>query len=550
MIGDIIAEHGTLFLGTRLKRLTDRMQADAVHVLEQSGWPVQPAHGPLLAALEKHGTLTVSQCVEALGISQPGVTRSVGALVELGFIAVSRPAEDARQKVLSLTPAGATLVARLRHEFWPQVRRAADELCAGLEGALLDQVAGLEAKLADRSLAKRIFAQLDVAPDRPIGMSDLILREFDDGLVDDFAALNAEWIEAMFTLEANDLAILHDPRGKIVEHGGIILFAEAPDLGIVGTGALMKIEEGVFELTKMAVTPRARGRGAGEFLLRALLERAQAMEIDDLYLLTHPDCAAAIKLYEKVGFVHDPALLRTRGGRYVRATVAMRWPTQAPNAVIDPIVRPARGAADMAAVAGLFTRYAEELGVDLTVQNFAAEVAGLPGAYAAPAGELFLAVGPAGNPVGCLGLRPFRAGQVCELKRLFVDPSARGSGLGRRLIEAACERAKAIGYATMVLDTLPTLGAALALYADLGFERTAPYWNNPVPDVVYFGKDIADMVFPAAELVARISRDMPLVPGDIISCGTSVGVGSMKGPTNEVEVEIDGIGTLRNRYVG
>ena len=61
---------------------------------------------------------------------------------------------------------------------------------------------------------------------------------------------------------------------------------------------------------------------------------------------------------------------------------------------------------------------------------------------------------------------------------------------------------------------------------------------------------IADMVFPAAELVARISRDMPLVPGDIISCGTSVGVGSMKGPTNEVEVEIDGIGLLRNRYVG
>ena len=61
---------------------------------------------------------------------------------------------------------------------------------------------------------------------------------------------------------------------------------------------------------------------------------------------------------------------------------------------------------------------------------------------------------------------------------------------------------------------------------------------------------IADMVFPAAELVARISRDMPLVPGDIISCGTSVGVGSMKGPVNEVSVEIDGIGALRNRFEG
>lgn len=151
----------------------------------------------------------------------------------------------------------------------------------------------------------------------------LAVRDFDDTLAPAFKAVNAEWIEAMFTLEANDRAILDDPRGSIIDRGGVILFVEAPGLGVIGTCALMNAGGGVFELTKMGVLESARGLKAGEFLLAATLARAAAMEIETLYLLTNARCAAAIHLYGKLGFRHDAEIMATYGSRYERCDVAM-----------------------------------------------------------------------------------------------------------------------------------------------------------------------------------------------------------------------------------
>jgi GNAT superfamily N-acetyltransferase len=141
-----------------------------------------------------------------------------------------------------------------------------------------------------------------------------------------FRDINAEWIEAMFSLEENDRRILSDPRGQILDRGGLILFVEAEGLGTVGTCALMRTDDGCFELTKMAVSQRARGRKAGEHLLRAVLARAEAMRIETLYLLTNTKCEAAVHLYEKVGFRHDAGIMERFGRRYARCNVAMRYP--------------------------------------------------------------------------------------------------------------------------------------------------------------------------------------------------------------------------------
>ena len=129
----------------------------------------------------------------------------------------------------------------------------------------------------------------------------------------------------MFVLEEVDRKILQNPKSTILDPGGFILFAEAKDLGPIGTCALMKIEDGVFELTKMGVLERARGRKAGELLLSAALERAKSMEIDTLFLLTNAKCVAAIKLYEKLGFEHDAEIMKRYGGEYARCNVAMRY---------------------------------------------------------------------------------------------------------------------------------------------------------------------------------------------------------------------------------
>ncbi len=160
--------------------------------------------------------------------------------------------------------------------------------------------------------------------------ADLRIIDFGDDLAAAFRDINAEWIEAMFTLEANDRAILDDPRGTIVERGGIVRFVAAEGLGIVGTCALIRTGERVFELTKMGVRAAARGRGAGEFLLAHVVAEARAMaaggSLDRLYLLTNHRCAAAIHLYEKAGFVHDARVMADFGARYRRADVAMSLP--------------------------------------------------------------------------------------------------------------------------------------------------------------------------------------------------------------------------------
>jgi ribosomal protein S18 acetylase RimI-like enzyme len=131
----------------------------------------------------------------------------------------------------------------------------------------------------------------------------------------------------------------------------------------------------------------------------------------------------------------------------------------------------------------LFREYADSLGVDLSFQRFEQELATLPGDYGPPVGCLLLAV-RADEPVGCVALRPLGA-RDCELKRLYVRAGGRGLGLGRRLTEAAIEAGRELGYQRMLLDTLPTMEAALELYRALGFEEIEPYRHNPVPGTTF-----------------------------------------------------------------
>jgi putative acetyltransferase len=153
-------------------------------------------------------------------------------------------------------------------------------------------------------------------------------------------------------------------------------------------------------------------------------------------------------------------------------------------------IRPADSPADIATVRTLFREYADSLGIDLCFQDFETELATLPGAYAPPAGALLLAE-LEGRTVGCVALRPLETPRVAELKRLYVRPGARGSGVGAALTETALRLARKAGYACIRLDTLPTMASAQALYRRLGFHEVAPYRLNPIPGALYMECDLA-----------------------------------------------------------
>ena len=152
------------------------------------------------------------------------------------------------------------------------------------------------------------------------------------------------------------------------------------------------------------------------------------------------------------------------------------------------LIRQAASAADIETARALFLEYAAWLEIDLCFQGFAAELAGLPGAYAPPRGRLLLAEA-GGATAGCVALRPLAAdasGATGELKRMWVRPGFRGVHAGRALVEAALAAARASGYLRIKLDTIPAkMPAAVALYRRLGFTECAPYYESLIPDALY-----------------------------------------------------------------
>ncbi|MCB8836546.1 MarR family winged helix-turn-helix transcriptional regulator [Aurantimonas sp. VKM B-3413] len=155
MTEDVVRALGYLCLGTRLKRLGERFQSETDAIISAHGLSVSASQYPCLASLDRLGPLTVGELAQALGVSQPGATRSINLLTRQGLVEAAPAEGDQRRKIVRLTAEGRRVVEIGKGELWTQVAAAVAEICEGLDGPLLSQLAAIEDALAEAPLSRR-----------------------------------------------------------------------------------------------------------------------------------------------------------------------------------------------------------------------------------------------------------------------------------------------------------------------------------------------------------------------------------------------------------
>jgi DNA-binding MarR family transcriptional regulator len=155
MIEDVVRQLGHLTLGTRLKRIGERLQSQTQRILDAHEVPIQAAQFPFLAAVDRLGPLTVGELAGAVGMTQPGATRALAQLAEEGFVEITSASDDQRRKRVTLTRQGKRLVEVGKRDVWPVIEMAVKDACRKLSGSLLEQLAALEDGIGEQPLDRR-----------------------------------------------------------------------------------------------------------------------------------------------------------------------------------------------------------------------------------------------------------------------------------------------------------------------------------------------------------------------------------------------------------
>ncbi|MBL4633703.1 MAG: bifunctional helix-turn-helix transcriptional regulator/GNAT family N-acetyltransferase [Kofleriaceae bacterium] len=290
---DFVRELGVLALGSRLRRLSDRIMASGQQVYRMTEIDFEPRWFPVYRLLADHGAQTVGDCARQLGLTHAAVSQTAAAMSKRGITTSREDSEDARRRLLELTDKGRSLLPLLS-DIWSDIEASIRDVVEYGGVDILAALEGIEQALTVQSLSER------ASEHRAARLMDAVeIIDFEPALGEHFRDLNVEWLEKYFEVEPVDREVLWNPE-RIIEDGGVILFARINET-IVGTCAILKQKEG-WELSKMAVTARYQGRKIGKALMLATLERARSMGIETLFLITNSTLTPAISMYRKMGF--------------------------------------------------------------------------------------------------------------------------------------------------------------------------------------------------------------------------------------------------------
>ena len=253
----------------------------------------EPRWFPLFRLLADRGAMTIGEAATTLKLTNAAVSQVVRQITKAGLVTAEKDEYDERKKILALSPAGKALLPRLR-PLWGDIERAARELTdfAGLD--ILAAIDGVEQALDREGLFERT-RRIGRARD----LEEVAIVDYEPELAPHFRRLNVEWLEKDFSIEPIDEALFARPQA-IINKGGVILFARLGN-EIVGTCALIHHGEG-YELAKMGVTEKHRGKHIGKKLLVAILDRARTLDAKSVFLITNSGLVPAVMLYRSMGF--------------------------------------------------------------------------------------------------------------------------------------------------------------------------------------------------------------------------------------------------------
>jgi ribosomal protein S18 acetylase RimI-like enzyme/predicted transcriptional regulator len=294
---DYMQELGSLALGSRMKRLSERLAQEVARIYDARDIDFAPRWFPIFRYIAETGSASITDIAKAVGVTHPAVNQLANELLENNLLTASVDSIDKRKRILSLSTKGKRLYTELK-DVWNSIHASLSDLLEETDNSLPNALLAFEKALDQRDLLER-FENLD----EMIKSSEVETVLFAPELATHFCRLNRAWIEKYFSVEESDEKLFSNP-GKIVADGGEILFAK---LGtkFVGTCALVKTGPDVFELAKMAVDEAYQGKKIGRKLLERAIEVARQRGAKAITLETNSKLKAAIRLYESFGFKND-----------------------------------------------------------------------------------------------------------------------------------------------------------------------------------------------------------------------------------------------------
>jgi DNA-binding MarR family transcriptional regulator len=292
---DFYTRTGKMALGSRLRRLSEQMTEQAAGIYDLYQVPLQPKWFPVFYSLSPTGEKSITDIAREIGHTHPSVSQIVRELAVRGYVIEKKGESDGRKNFVLLSPAGQQVLEKMQPQL-KDVAAAIGKAMVETQHDLWKAICEWEFLLEQKDLLQRVREEKKLRESARVEIVDYT-PEYRQA----FRDLNEEWITKYFRMEEGDHKALDHPQENILDKGGHIFMALYKGEA-VGTCGLMAMDDGGFELAKMAVSPHAQGLGIGYLLGRACIDKARALGAPRVFLESNTTLKAAISLYHKLGF--------------------------------------------------------------------------------------------------------------------------------------------------------------------------------------------------------------------------------------------------------